>query len=263
MKYKSLLTLSALALAGVGAVSAQTPAPAAPAEAAPAAAAPAPTFTDEQVLEVLGWYIGKSSGLADLDFSKEQIEVIVRGIYVAHAGKDSPYDLAAIGPSVDKFMTDRKNAYLAKQAAKTAEESAKALADAKARPGAVELPSGLIYEVIKPGTGDFPKPTDTVSVNYEGKLANGKVFDSSREGGQPIEFPLAGVIPGWTEGIQKINKGGTIRLTIPAVLGYGDQAQPGIPANSVLIFEVDLLDIKAPAAPAAPAVPAAPAPEVK
>ncbi len=101
-----------------------------------------------------------------------------------------------------------------------------------------------------------------MKVNYTGTLVDGTVFDSSAQRGQPAEFPLDGVIPGWTEGIQKIGKGGKIKLYVPPELGYGDEGRPGIPPGSTLIFDVELLDIKpTPAAPAAaaPAPAAAPA----
>jgi FKBP-type peptidyl-prolyl cis-trans isomerase len=105
-----------------------------------------------------------------------------------------------------------------------------------------------------------------VTVNYTGTLIDGTVFDTSlkpaQPGGQatPAQFQLDGVIPGWTEGIQKIAKGGKIKLYIPAQLAYGDDGRSGIPPGSTLIFDVDLLDIKAGGAPAGPAAPALPTP---
>src|SRR6185436_13396180 len=107
-----------------------------------------------------------------------------------------------------------------------------------------------------------PKPTDTVKVHYTGTLVDGTVFDTSlkpREAGaaiEPAEFPLDQVIPGWTEGIQKLQKGGKIKLYVPSNLAYGDDGRPGIPPASTLIFEVELLDIKP--TPAQPAMPPAP-----
>jgi FKBP-type peptidyl-prolyl cis-trans isomerase len=92
-----------------------------------------------------------------------------------------------------------------------------------------------------------------------GKLIDGTEFDSSIKRGEPAEFPLDQVIPGWTEGIQKMNKGGKIRLHVPPQLGYGDDGRPGIPPSSTLVFDVELLDIKSPPA----AAPAAPAPAKK
>jgi FKBP-type peptidyl-prolyl cis-trans isomerase FkpA len=105
----------------------------------------------------------------------------------------------------------------------------------------IQRPSGLCYEIIRPGSGAYPAPSDTVEVNYTGTLIDGTVFDRST---QPVEFPLDQVIPGWTEGLQLINKGGRIKLYIPASLAYGDQAQAGIPAGSTLIFDIELLDVR-------------------
>jgi FKBP-type peptidyl-prolyl cis-trans isomerase len=97
-----------------------------------------------------------------------------------------------------------------------------------------------------------------VKVHYTGTLIDGTVFDSSVQRGEPAEFPLDQVIAGWTEGIQKMNKGGKIKLYVPPQLAYGDDGRPGIPPGSTLIFDVELLDIK-PTAPSAPAMPQQPA----
>ncbi len=106
--------------------------------------------------------------------------------------------------------------------------------------------SGLKYQVLKHGTGTVsPKATDTVTVNYEGKLLDGTVFDSSIARGQPASFPLNRVIPGWTEGLQLMKVGDKFKFVIPANLAYGAQSpSPTIPPNSTLVFEVDLLGIQ-------------------
>ncbi|MCM1153518.1 MAG: FKBP-type peptidyl-prolyl cis-trans isomerase [Muribaculum sp.] len=110
----------------------------------------------------------------------------------------------------------------------------------------VETPSGLKYMVVKKGTGKSPKATDTVTVNYLGELINGTVFDSSYERGEPISFPLNGVIKGWTEGLQTMREGGTTIFYIPADLAYGEQGTPGgpVPPNAPLIFIVDLISVQ-------------------
>ena len=106
--------------------------------------------------------------------------------------------------------------------------------------------SGLKYQVLKHGTGTVsPKATDTVKVHYEGKLLDGTVFDSSIARGQPISFPLNGVIPGWTEGLQLMKVGDKFKFEIPANLAYGaNSPSPAIPPNSTLVFEVELLGIE-------------------
>lgn len=130
------------------------------------------------------------------------------------------------------------------------EESAKAgkkfLEENGKREGVVTTESGLQYEVLKKAEGDQPKATDVVSVHYEGKLTDGSVFDSSIERGSPIELPVSGVIPGWVEGLQLMHVGEKYKLYIPSELAYGEQSPtPAIPANSVLVFELELLEIKA------------------
>lgn len=103
--------------------------------------------------------------------------------------------------------------------------------------------SGIGITTLKEGTGANPKMTDTVKVHYRGTLENGQEFDSSHKRGQPATFPLSRVIPCWTEGVQKIKVGGKAKLVCPPNLAYGNREIPGIPANSTLIFEVELLDI--------------------
>ena len=103
--------------------------------------------------------------------------------------------------------------------------------------------SGIGITTLKEGAGANPKMTDTVKVNYRGTLENGQEFDSSYKRGQPATFPLSRVIPCWTEGVQKIKAGGKAKLVCPPNRAYGNREIPGIPANSTLIFEVELLDI--------------------
>jgi FKBP-type peptidyl-prolyl cis-trans isomerase len=105
--------------------------------------------------------------------------------------------------------------------------------------------SGLKYRVLRKGTGGMPKATNTVKVNYHGWLNNNKVFDSSYERKEPISFPLNRVIPGWTEGMQRVGTGGMIELEIPANLAYGDRgAGDAVPPNATLHFLVELLEVK-------------------
>jgi len=119
------------------------------------------------------------------------------------------------------------------------------LAKNKKLEGVKTLPSGLQYKVLSAGKGKTPKASDTVTVNYAGKLIDGVEFDSSYKRGQPATFPVGGVIKGWTEALQLMKEGSKWQLVIPADLAYGEQGRPGIPPNSVLIFEVELVSIKA------------------
>ncbi len=114
----------------------------------------------------------------------------------------------------------------------------------KGKEGIKVTKSGLQYKVLKEGAGIIPKATDVVKVHYRGTLIDGTEFDSSYKRNQPAEFQLNQVIPGWTEGLQLMKVGSKYQLTIPSNLAYGERGNQGIPGNSVLIFEVELLDVK-------------------
>jgi FKBP-type peptidyl-prolyl cis-trans isomerase FkpA len=132
---------------------------------------------------------------------------------------------------------------------------------AAAEPGASKLPSGLVYTSLSEGTGASPGATDIVKAHYHGTLTDGTVFDSSVKRGQPLEFSLSGVIPCWTEGVQKMKVGGKAKLVCPSSIAYGDAGRPPtIPGGATLVFEVELLEVKPQAAPPAAQAPA-PAPK--
>lgn len=115
----------------------------------------------------------------------------------------------------------------------------------KTQPGVTTLASGLQYKVLEQGSGPKPAKSDMVTVDYEGKLINGQVFDSSYQRGQPATFPVAAVIPGWQEALQLMNAGATWELYIPAQLAYGERGAPGaIGPNEALIFKVHLIAVK-------------------
>ena len=125
------------------------------------------------------------------------------------------------------------------------------LATNKNNPGVITLPDGLQYKVITNGNGTMPSPNDFVTVNYRGTLIDGTEFDSSFKRNKPAQFSLGRLIPGWTEGLLKMNIGSKWLLFVPPDLGYGERGRPGIPPNSVLIFEVELLSTEpAPPPPA-------------
>jgi FKBP-type peptidyl-prolyl cis-trans isomerase FkpA/FKBP-type peptidyl-prolyl cis-trans isomerase FklB len=142
-----------------------------------------------------------------------------------------------------------------KKAKETAEknkgEAQSFLEKNKSAQGVKTTASGLQYIIEKEGQGKTPTKNDQVKVHYKGTLTNGEVFDSSY-GGEPATFPVAGLIPGWTEALQMIKVGSKVKLFIPPELGYGESGRPKIPPNSVLVFEMELLDIVAAQAAQAP-----------
>ena len=150
--------------------------------------------------------------------------------------------------TVEQAQTEMK-AYMTKRQAGLAqrnrEEGAKFLAGNKTKPGVITTPSGLQYMVLRQGNGQRPMPTSRVRVNYEGKLLNGEVFDSSYARGEPAEFPLNGVIAGWTEGVSLMPVGAKYRFWIPSNLAYGEGGAPGgkIGPDATLTFDVELMGI--------------------
>lgn len=221
---------------------AKPPGAAKPAAAKPAAAkpvAPPPLTTDDQkTIYALGLTMYRS--LSQFDLSPAEIEIVKRGLVDAAAGKPA-VELTEWGPKIQPLATARGARVTEREKA----ASATYLAKAAAEPGATKAESGMIYKELQPGTGDSPKAADTVKVNYRGTLVNGTEFDSSYKRNQPAEFPLNGVIRCWTEGVQKMKTGGKSVLICPSDLAYGDQGRPSIPGGSTLIFEIELLEIKA------------------
>jgi FKBP-type peptidyl-prolyl cis-trans isomerase FklB len=142
----------------------------------------------------------------------------------------------AIQDKLMKYMSNKNSA--------AKEEGTKFLAENKKRPGVVELPNGLQYEIIKQGTGQKPKLTDTVKAHYAGSLINGQEFDNSYKRGEPLQIPVSGVIPGWTQALQMMPVGSKWKLYIPSDLGYGDRGAGGaIPGGATLIFDIELIEI--------------------
>ena len=270
MKLTSLVTAGLVGISLLTAASAQDPvkfnvpgvtsAPttsAAPA-ATPAMAAPAKSatkFTETQVAEAYGWYMGAQMGLQQMEFTKEQVEAMARGMLGAATGGTPAFDPKEIGPEVEAFLAKKNEAFMTKLRYKQLSDGAAFFTKLKENKNVVELPSGLRYEIVKAGTGAMPKVGQVVTMHYVGTLASGQVFDNSRERGQPAELPLqtGQVIPGMLEGIQKIGVGGTIRLYIPPSLAYGDQGSQVIPPGATLIFEIEVSGVKDAPKEAAPA----------
>jgi FKBP-type peptidyl-prolyl cis-trans isomerase FkpA len=195
--------------------------------------------TDEQkTFYALGLMLGRNVGVFNM--TQAELEIVKAGLSDAVLKKKPVVEMEAFGPKVDGLARARSTAAAAGEKGK-----AKGVLDkAEKEPGAVKTPSGLVFRTIKPGTGASPAATDKVKVHYHGTLPDGTVFDSSVKRGQPVDFPLNGVIKCWTEGVQKMKVGEKAKLTCPAEIAYGENGRPPvIPGGATLIFEVDLLEI--------------------
>jgi FKBP-type peptidyl-prolyl cis-trans isomerase len=208
-------------------------------------------YTPAQIFEAWGWFVAHQNGIAEmlggLDVTEDEMISIGKGMLAAARGGDNPDAEGKIGPAAQAYLNERSKIVTDALVQEGKDEEAQFFADLIGTEGVLQLPSGLAYEILEEGSGAYPKATDKVKVHYEGSLLNGKVFDSSLQKGAPAEFGLNQVIPGWSEGVQRVAVGGKIRLYVPSSLGYGDQGSPPhIPPASALIFIVDLLDIITP-----------------
>jgi FKBP-type peptidyl-prolyl cis-trans isomerase FkpA len=213
------------------------------------AGAATPQTDDEKTLYAVG--IALSRNLAMLELTPGELAVVEQGLADGVAGGAPKVDMDEFGPKIQTWAQGRA----AKAAEKEKAASKGFLEKAAAEKGAVKLPSGVIYTETRAGTGASPKATDRVKVHYHGTLIGGEVFDSSVQRGEPVAFPLNGVIRCWTEGVQKMRVGGRAKLVCPSDTAYGDRgAPPKIKPGATLVFDVQLLGIEqAPAQPGAPA----------
>ncbi|WP_028772541.1 FKBP-type peptidyl-prolyl cis-trans isomerase [Shewanella waksmanii] len=162
-------------------------------------------------------------------------------------------EMQTVLQALDGKLNEKRQAQATALAEKALAESQAYLDENKAKEGVTTTESGLQYEVLTEGSGEKPAAEDTVEVHYVGTLTDGTEFDSSVARGESAKFPLNRVIPGWTEGVQLMSVGSKYKFVIPSELAYGDRDTGTIPANSTLIFEVELLSIEKAAAPTAEA----------
>jgi FKBP-type peptidyl-prolyl cis-trans isomerase len=192
---------------------------------------------DTETSYAFGVALGSDFKQAGLSFD---YDALVQGLRDSLEGRETRISLEDAIPLIQTAMREG----MARLAEENLQRGVEFLAENAQKPGVFATPSGLQYEIISEGTGPKPQASDIVSVHYEGALLNGEVFDSSYVREEPTEFALDELIPGWTEGIQLMNVGGSYRFFIPSGLAYGEQGYGNIiPANSTLIFRVELLKI--------------------
>lgn len=239
MRTPPVATLLLLTLLGCAQKDAATPDQAASADQAGAPAQGGMT-EEQKTLYALGQDIGRSISIFAL--TAEELEHVKAGLTDAVTKQPSKVELETYRPQIQALAKTRGQAAVGEE---------KKLGDAfvaegAASPGAEKLASGVVYVETAAGTGGSPAATDTVKVHYKGTLRDGAEFDSSYKRGEPITFPLDGVIPCWTEGVQKMKVGGKATLYCPSDRAYGDRgAPPAIPGGAALKFEVELLEILA------------------
>ena len=209
----------------------------------------------QKVSYIIGTQIAGTFKTQDIEVN---LDSLMMGLKDALQGKQLALSQEEMKQVYGRFQQQMR----AKQAAKQKKEAAANLAAGtafleanKAKEGVKVLPSGLQYKVITEGTGNTPTAKDKVKTHYRGTLIDGTKFDSSYDRNRPAEFPVTGVIKGWTEALQLMKVGGKWELYIPANLAYGQRGRPGIPPNSTLIFEIELLEVLKPADPSKAAQP--------
>jgi FKBP-type peptidyl-prolyl cis-trans isomerase FkpA len=228
------------------------------AAAAPAAAPAGKSMTeDDKVIFAVGEIL--SSSVKPFAFSEHEMQLVREGFDAGMHGKKTGIDAESYRAKIQTMLTERLKKSIA--AAKTAGQAYRSKAAAET--GATTTASGIVMTTMQAGSGPSPTPDDQVKVQYEGRMIDGSVFDSSKQhGGQPASFKVSGVVPCWTEALQHMSVGTKLKLVCPPELAYGDRgAPPQIPGGATLVFDVELLAIdKAPApAAAAPTTPATPA----
>ena len=197
--------------------------------------------TDEQRVSYgIGRQMGDqllSSNIPDLT-----VDLVLAGLRDAYTQQASQVEEAAMQAAFQTLQT--KMQAQAEEAAKAAGKAGIEFLERNgAREGVITLASGLQYEVINQGSGATPVASSTVRTHYEGTLISGEVFDSSYKRGEPAEFPVGGVIAGWTEALQLMQEGAKWRLYIPSNLAYGERAAGSIPPHSTLIFDIELIEV--------------------
>jgi FKBP-type peptidyl-prolyl cis-trans isomerase len=208
-------------------------------------------YSHAQLFEAWGWTSGHTMRMAEIGLSETELAEFERGLADGIGGRPPPADFAQLGRAVDRYARERteqaKTAFRNKQLA----ASQAFFAQLRPKAGVVFLPSGLAYEILRPGHGPFPRDGATVKIFFIGHLIDGKQFDLRPREYGPALAPINAkaqdwVLPGMNEGLHRINAGGLIRLYLPPSLGYGDEIFHNVPADSTLIYDVEAVEVDNP-----------------
>jgi len=215
-------------------------------------------ITRERTSYAIGMYYGAGLKRQGIEVSDLNYDELVRALKGSLTGETMTLSESEMRDTLNKFQQELNGRQQEKRRVageKNKVEGPKFLEENKGKPGVVVLPSGLQYKVLTDGFGDSPKAEDIVNVNYRGTLIDGTEFDSSYKRGQPAKFRVTGVIPGWTEALQKMKPGSKWQLVVPSGLAYGENGNQNIAPNATLLFDLELVSVEAPPPPAPPAAP--------
>jgi FKBP-type peptidyl-prolyl cis-trans isomerase FklB len=237
-----MITFSIVVFAFTFTATAQTKKPPVKQTPKPAAAAPKPLLKNG--LDSLSYAIGMNIGANMKAQGIEQLNYATLNKGIADGIKETPKPLMDQN-QCNMTIQQKLQEYAAKKSFAVKEEGRKFLEANKKQPGVVALPSGVQYKIITQGNGVKPTLEDTIKVHYKGTTIDGNIFDDSYSRGEPIEFPLGGLIEGWKQTLVLMPAGSKWQLFIPSEYAYGDRGAGGsIPGGATLIFELELLDVK-------------------
>jgi len=198
-------------------------------------------FPADEVIEAWGWKIAERNRIWQANLNEKESAEVLTGMEMAIRGQSLPFDTEKMRPMVAAFIDERREEFRLAFKQKQIAAMNALFSQLDKDNGVVKLPDGLRYKILKPGSGPFPHLKQTVLVNYVASTLDGHVFDQTAH--EPLHVDVGSVMPGWNEGIQKIGVGGKIRLYIPPSLGYGGDAVSGVPADSTLIYDIELAGI--------------------
>ncbi|MEO5667633.1 MAG: FKBP-type peptidyl-prolyl cis-trans isomerase [Bdellovibrionota bacterium] len=194
----------------------------------------------KKVSYVIGQQIGESMKTQGVDIDVDVLATSIKDVLKGNKAQLTPEEMRATMMAAQQEMMAKQS----KEGEANAKKGSDFLEANKSKEGVKVTASGLQYKVITPGKGATPTDKDSVVCHYKGTLIDGTEFDSSYKRNEPAEFPVTGVIHGWTEALKTMKEGEKRQLFIPSDLAYGPQGRPGIPPNSVLIFDIELIKVK-------------------